>query len=174
MTLAIDFTESFQLGSSTGATFDTVSVQLTVGTGYGATVGSFDITSLNFDPTAATYFEVVAGPGFLISTNPGSGTLDFAGIVTGAEVAPGASLATIVFHLTSGATGVVLTNIAGDLNFDPLSSHADVPCFAAGTLIRTRHGDVPVETLREGDEVMTLLGGRWPCLALQLQFQFKM
>lgn len=32
-----------------------------------------------------------------------------------------------------------------------------LPCFVTGTLIRTRYGDVPVEALRPGDEIVTLL-----------------
>jgi hypothetical protein len=35
-------------------------------------------------------------------------------------------------------------------------------CFLAGTLIRTAHGDVPVEALRRGDRLPTLHGGTQP------------
>lgn len=41
---------------------------------------------------------------------------------------------------------------------------AGIPCFAAGTRIRTPGGDVPVETLRAGDQVTTLDAGPQPVL----------
>ena len=50
-------------------------------------------------------------------------------------------------------TGAQLLNAAG------------VPCFTAGTCIRTPRGEVPVETLKLGDQVLTLDNGpqeiRW-------------
>ncbi|MGJ8546787.1 MAG: Hint domain-containing protein [Sulfitobacter sp.] len=39
-----------------------------------------------------------------------------------------------------------------------------IPCFLAGTLIRTPQGDLPVETLRAGDLVLTQDGGSQPIL----------
>ena len=39
---------------------------------------------------------------------------------------------------------------------------ASAPCFCGGTLIRTTHGDIPVERLQQGDRVLALDGGARP------------
>ncbi len=45
------------------------------------------------------------------------------------------------------------------LNFTAIDAGLDeVPCFLKGTLIRTPTGEVPIETLKEGDEVVTTTG----------------
>ena len=36
------------------------------------------------------------------------------------------------------------------------------PCYCAGTMIRTEHGEVPVETLRAGNRVISVFGGTVP------------
>jgi len=46
----------------------------------------------------------------------------------------------------------------GNTTFDA----ASVPCFVAGTLIRTDRGEVPVERIRVGDRVLTLDNGYQP------------
>ena len=46
------------------------------------------------------------------------------------------------------------TNASGEI--------VDVPCFAAGTLIETMHGPVPVERLNVTDQVLTLDHGHQP------------
>ncbi len=147
MPLEVDFIETFASGVDTGDAFDTVTLEVKVGAGYVGAVSSYDITNLSFNSATADFISISHGPGLTIQPNASPGTLNFAGFVTGPDVSAGAVLATIVFHLTSGANTVPLTNITGDLNSDPESSHADVPCFAAGTLISTGRGDVPVETL---------------------------
>lgn len=43
-----------------------------------------------------------------------------------------------------------------------LLNAAGVPCFLRGTFIRTPHGEVPIETLRPGDAVVTLDNGPQP------------
>ena len=56
--------------------------------------------------------------------------------------------------------GVTPTQVTGQQALWQLG----VPCFTAGTLIRTPMGDVPVEALREGDLVTTLDDGAVPIL----------
>ena len=60
----------------------------------------------------------------------------------------GTTLGTLVFGGTLPSAAVVQNAIE------------TVPCFAAGTRIATPHGAVVVEQLREGDEVLTVSGGR--------------
>ena len=57
--------------------------------------------------------------------------------------------------------------VAGDFTFTALGgeelmtgSPSQLACFAAGTRIATARGDVPVEALRVGDEVLTVIGNR--------------
>lgn len=70
--------------------------------------------------------------------------------------------------LTSGGVTVWSAGLKGD--YDPNSfqiwnDHGKAvvvydACFLAGTMIRTPSGEKPVETLREGDEIMALVDGR--------------
>lgn len=53
------------------------------------------------------------------------------------------------------------TPIAVNASTDNTISGNDIACFAAGTRIATKRGPVAVEALRVGDQVRTLLGGRW-------------
>jgi Hint domain len=56
------------------------------------------------------------------------------------------------------------SGVAGDFTFASMSgdetmtgSPSEVACFVAGTRIATPHGDIPVEKLRVGDKVVTLI-----------------
>ncbi|MBY6200072.1 Hint domain-containing protein [Maritalea mobilis] len=55
------------------------------------------------------------------------------------------------------------TEIAGELTFSEIETV--IPCFTPGAMIATPHGEVPVETLRQGDKVLTRDNGiqeiRW-------------
>jgi hypothetical protein len=68
----------------------------------------------------------------------------------------------IILH--RGLTNLVLSNTALSLSLNlnlPVNTLLEylVPCFAQGTPILTRRGEVAVEHLREGDEALTLIGG---------------
>ncbi|HSU07034.1 MAG TPA: Hint domain-containing protein, partial [Acetobacteraceae bacterium] len=41
-----------------------------------------------------------------------------------------------------------------------------LPCFVAGSRLKTERGDIPVEQLREGDRVLTLANGQMIPLAI--------
>jgi len=55
------------------------------------------------------------------------------------------------------------TEVAGELIFKEIETV--IPCFTPGAMIATPHGEVPVETLRQGDKVLTRDNGiqeiRW-------------
>lgn len=57
--------------------------------------------------------------------------------------------------LLNSGTNNFVTFVSNDLT-------STVVCFASGTLIRTAHGDVPVEALRVGDHVLTTSNARRP------------
>jgi hypothetical protein len=79
---------------------------------------------------------------------------------TTAAAAAGSWTLTILpgtYSLTATAT-----DAAGNSSAASEAYVTDLPCFLAGTLILTPHGEVPVETLRAGDLVVTAGGERRP------------
>ena len=116
--------------------------------------------------------DVIGGPGndtFVVNADndvieggSGSNTVIFAGdqaAYTISEVggSAGAEGTLVVTDSNAAQNGTdELTNI-GTLQFaDGSVESSDIACFAAGTLIRTARGLVPVEALRPGDRVATL------------------
>ena len=63
---------------------------------------------------------------------------------------------------TSFTHAIVQTSIGTEFNTFVTNSVGSTICFAAGTLIRTPAGDVPVETLKAGDIVLTAAGEMRP------------
>jgi hypothetical protein len=156
MALAIDFAASL---SGT-----TLTVTLSVGSGYPNPVDSFQIDTLLFDSTVGTYVGTVGAPGFSVITNVNSASsLTIGGFSSNGTTTIGAGglLATLTFTVAPGTTSFTISRADGSLNADNPATETPgaltVPCFAAGTLIRTPRGDVAVEALAIGDEVCTLL-----------------
>ena len=126
--------------------------------------------------------QTIALPGTgaaLTLVNPGS----VAGTITGFDATDTLTLAGItdVSGVTLGANNVVTVNETGGgtitLHFDPTQSFSagtfnfatgaggtslTVPCFASGTRILTARGEVAVEALRIGDQVITHHGRQSP------------
>lgn len=78
------------------------------------------------------------------------------GVIGGTDYS--AQIGEVDVTLQDGSGGAVT---GSDLTYD----NTNVPCFVGGTLIATRHGSVPVEELKVGDEVITMDHGfqkiRW-------------
>ena len=70
------------------------------------------------------------------------------------------SLASLALSLKANADSLNLGNIVVLPNSIFDGNPYQAPCFVRGTLIRTPRGDVPVETLREGDLVTLAQGGQ--------------
>jgi hypothetical protein len=101
-------------------------------------------------------------------------TIDFSSLSTSGSITAGVDLTTHQLTLTQGAS--TLASIAVDpmqnfsgLYFDAVANGSSIevtatatPCFCAGTRIRTVHGDVAVEDLKEGDLVVTASGRHRP------------
>ncbi len=148
------------------------------GTHEGTFVGS---VVMNYDTSTATS---LAGLTFADKVGRGlpgipGGSVTFHNFTLTAETVDGVP----GWHLTSTASGIFLSLTWTDTNppdlasavivgtggqvYDSLSSSTNHigwtgVCFAAGTLIRTPRGDVPVETLKTGDLVLTAPGEMRP------------
>jgi hypothetical protein len=102
----------------------------------------FDGDTINLGRLANISYDYVGNTLEIDSTNPDTNILNpqidlvFVGTYTKAD-----------FTLTSDSS-------------DYTALTTDVPCFAAGTRIRTLNGDIAVEDLREGDIVVTRTAGR--------------
>jgi hypothetical protein len=83
--------------------------------------------------------------------------------------ASGSSYADGILTLTNGTAEVASLDLPGQFTTgdflvtgDPSGVHIEIACFLAGTLIRTDQCEVPVERLKVGDRVRTLLGQSRP------------
>jgi hypothetical protein len=112
-------------------------------------------------PTVADHFfaKVVGynANGILVEnyTSDSNGVLS--GIAPGVQAFAFFSTQDLTITDISGANGETFGQDTSQLPTG-LGVSAEVPCFAAGTRLRTPHGDVAVETLRAGDLVLTASG----------------
>lgn len=131
--------------------------------GLGSTITGFDTIQVD----AGVAWNVVGSTSGLADGQTIAGfvagdTIELTGIVESSfSVASGGLV-------LSAAGGPVTLDIQGSFsakNFAVSSTGGDsfvtlaVPCFAAGTRIATRQGQIPVEALRVGDEVIVRIGG---------------
>jgi len=123
---------------------------------------SFDVLGNDVSTTGGTLVithinGIAVSPGDSVTLTTGQVvTLNADGTIT---ITTDADLDTVSFTYTTAAldgSGAVLQT---DTGFVTVTT---VPCFVAGTLIRTPAGEVPVETLRPGDLVLTQDEGPQP------------
>lgn len=102
----------------------------------GQTIAGFDTSdTIVLDGFAATSASYMTGTGLVLASPTGSSVLEITG-----------SFSTPDFSVTSSGNQTTITL-------------ETAPCFCAGTRIRTPLGEVPVEDLRIGDEVVTAFAG---------------
>ena len=131
----IDNTQSIDFNNTSGY------AQLTIGTiaGFGGVISNFNTLSeitLTGTSIASTSFNSDTD----VLTLFGAGDTVLGTIAVSPDIG-GAALTALQSVNADGGLGTI------------------VPCFAAGTRITTTTGDVPVEDLREGDLLPTLIGG---------------
>src|SRR5258708_13766725 len=128
MALAIDFVASL---SGT-----TLTVTLSVGSGYPNPVDSFQIDTLLFDSTVGTYVGTVGAPGFSVITNVNSASsLTIGGFSSNGTTMIGAGglLATLTFTVAPGTTSFTIRRADASLNADNPPTETPgaltIPCF---------------------------------------------
>jgi hypothetical protein len=140
----------------------------------GTVTGTLSHTTVEINYTTNTVIGVINGP---LTFTVGGQTTTFTtlhmaphepggsySLYSGTLQDPGIRLEWNGTTPTAFSAGVVLiSNPSGSL-FDTFVNNKVEPviCFASGTLIRTPAGDIPVETLRSGDLVLTASGETRP------------
>ncbi len=143
------------IASGTPVTFDGSNLSFTSDTGVATTLPLTDIAE-----QGSTGFGFYTGGSSYVVSNgalAGGYTLDTAlSDIAGTDP----SLASLALSLKANADSLNLGNIVVLPNSIFDGNPYQAPCFVRGTLIRTPRGDVPVETLGEGDRVTLAQGGQ--------------
>ncbi len=112
-----------------------------------------------------TYTGNYTGTVNIVATPVGGGAPVVVGAVTVSQTSGNHTYTRIVALNTAGLDPRVdytFTATGGGVTSNTVGPVDVIPCFAAGTLIATAKGEVPVERLRAGDLVVTAQGGP-PC-----------
>ena len=101
-------------------------------------------------------YHAQTGPGTVEANGNSSTGVDGPGARDSITVTFNQPIVGMVIAISGGSSGLSTGAVGiGDIS-------GDIVCFAAGTLIRTEHGEVPVEDLQVGDLVQTLDHGLQP------------